>query len=666
MTENIQHPTSLVDAPEIVDPDPAQAEDYEVGLKSLNQWQLAWRKFRKHKLALIGLAVLALMLVGAIIGPILMPFSFTDIPQPDEIVQAGRPPSLAHPMGETGGLQRDVFLLVVNGARTSLMIGFSAMAIGVFIGTIVGAIAGFAGGIVDNGLMRLVDVMLSLPTLFVILVASKFLGNGTVTVVIVIFGLFSWMGVSRLVRSLFLSIREREFVEAAQAVGVTDRRIIFRHILPNAFSPIVVAASLIVASRHHLRGVRELPRVRGRPDLADLGQHPLRRPPVPRPRQLVVAVLPGPRDHHHGARGELRRRRTAGRLRPEVAGMTETSTVRPGLGAPPPDDILLDVRHMKTYFKVMDGVVPAVDDISFSLARGSTLGIVGESGSGKSVTALTIMRLLDIPPAEIGLESEVWFDGREILSLPESEMRKIRGNDMAMIFQEPLTSLNPVFTVGDQIAEQVELHMNVNARESRDRAIEMLRLVGIPSPERRAKQYPHELSGGMRQRVMIGMALSCDPKLLIADEPSTALDVTVQAQILELLRAIQERTGAALILITHDLGVVAEMVDDVIVMYAGQIVEQGTVEQVLIEPRMPYTMGLIESIPGVEKRGGRLSAISGVVPSPFHLPPNCRFEPRCPYGWDLCRSVPPGALRRRRVGAPLALPPAPRWVCRAS
>ena len=234
--------------PEIVDPDPTAAEDYEVGLKSLNQWQLAWRKFKKHRLALIGLGILGLLILTAILGPVLMPFSFTDIPQPDQIVQAGRPPSLQHPMGETGGLQRDVLLLVVNGARTSLLIGFSAMAIGVLIGTIVGAIAGFAGGIVDNGLMRLVDVMLSLPTLFVILVASKFLGNGTVTVVIVIFGLFSWMGVSRLVRSLFLSIREREFVEAATAVGVSDRRIIFRHILPNAFSPIVVAASLIVAS----------------------------------------------------------------------------------------------------------------------------------------------------------------------------------------------------------------------------------------------------------------------------------------------------------------------------------------------------------------------------------------------------------------------------------
>ena len=321
--------------------------------------------------------------------------------------------------------------------------------------------------------------------------------------------------------------------------------------------------------------------------------------------------------------------------------MTEASTLRPGLGAPPADNLLLDVRNLQTHFKVMDGVVPAVDGISFSLPRGQTIGIVGESGSGKSVTAMTIMRLLDIPPAQIGAGSEVWFDGREVLSLPDGEMRKIRGNEMAMIFQEPLTSLNPVFTVGDQIAEQVKLHKKVSQKEARDRAVEMLRLVGIPTPERRAKQYPHELSGGMRQRVMIGMALSCEPKLLIADEPTTALDVTVQAQILELLKAIQERTDAALMLITHDLGVVAEMVDNVVVMYAGQIVEQGTVEEVLLEPRMPYTMGLLESIPTVDKRGGRLSAIKGAVPSPFHLPPACRFEPRCPYTFDTCRTVPP-------------------------
>jgi len=324
--------------------------------------------------------------------------------------------------------------------------------------------------------------------------------------------------------------------------------------------------------------------------------------------------------------------------------VTEVLAAQLPVGSPPSPDLLLEVRDLRTYFHVLDGTVPAVDGISFTLARGQTLGIVGESGSGKSVTALTIMRLLDIPPAEIA-SGEIWFDGREILSMPIEEMRKVRGKDVAMIFQEPLTSLNPVFTVGDQIAEQVELHLKVSHKEAWERAIESIRLVGINSPERRVKQYPHEMSGGMRQRVMIAMALSCEPKLVIADEPSTALDVTIQAQILELLKSIQERTGSALILITHDLGVVAEMVDHAIVMYAGQIVEQGTVEDVLLEPRAPYTMGLIESIPTVEKRGGRLSVISGVVPSPFNLPPACRFEPRCPYRWDLCAVTAPELSR---------------------
>jgi oligopeptide transport system ATP-binding protein len=321
--------------------------------------------------------------------------------------------------------------------------------------------------------------------------------------------------------------------------------------------------------------------------------------------------------------------------------MTDTISPPHEVGKPPREDILLEVRDLRTIFRVMDGVVPAVDGVSFSLERGKSIAIVGESGSGKSVTALTIMRLLDIPPAEVAEESEVWFDGKEILKMPVDEMRKIRGNDMAMIFQEPLTSLNPVFSVGDQIAEQVQLHKNVKRKVAWDRAIESLQLVGIPSPEKRVKQYPHEMSGGMRQRIMIAMALSCEPKLLIADEPTTALDVTIQAQILELLKTIQDRTDSALMLITHDLGVVAEMVDDVIVMYAGQVVEDGTVDEVLVNPRAPYTMGLLESIPTVDKRGGRLSAIKGTVPNPFNLPPACRFVPRCPYAWDLCNEKPP-------------------------
>jgi oligopeptide/dipeptide ABC transporter ATP-binding protein len=329
--------------------------------------------------------------------------------------------------------------------------------------------------------------------------------------------------------------------------------------------------------------------------------------------------------------------------------MTETISAPVPLGAPPPNNVLLDVRNLKTYFHVLDGVVPAVDGVSFSLERGKTIGIVGESGSGKSVTALTVMRLLDIPPAEIA-DGEIWFDGQEILSIPIDEMRKLRGNDIAMIFQEPLTSLNPVFSIGDQIAEQVERHKKVSRKAAWDRAIESLQLVGIPSPERRVKQYPHEMSGGMRQRVMIAMALSCEPKLLIADEPTTALDVTIQAQILELLKTIQDRTDSALMLITHDLGVVAEMVDHVCVMYAGQVVEQGTVDEVLIDPKAPYTMGLLESIPSVEKRGGRLSAIKGTVPNPFNMPPACRFQPRCPYAWDLCAEKSPELYKAGNAG----------------
>ncbi|HUG48226.1 MAG TPA: ABC transporter ATP-binding protein [Candidatus Limnocylindria bacterium] len=283
----------------------------------------------------------------------------------------------------------------------------------------------------------------------------------------------------------------------------------------------------------------------------------------------------------------------------------------------------------------MDGTVKAVDGVSFSINRGETLGIVGESGCGKSVTALTIMRLLDIPPAEIA-SGVVLFDGRDILSLPEDEMRRLRGNDIAMIFQEPMTSLNPVFTVGRQISEAVRQHLRVGKREALDRSIESLRIVGINSPERRVKQYPHEMSGGMRQRVMIAMALSCEPKLLIADEPTTALDVTIQAQILELIRRIQQETGAALMLITHDLGVVAEMVHDVVVMYAGRVVEHGTVDEVLLQPRHPYTEGLLASIPSKGMRGNRLNVIKGTVPNPFNMPTGCNFAPRCPYRFEPC------------------------------
>ena len=314
---------------------------------------------------------------------------------------------------------------------------------------------------------------------------------------------------------------------------------------------------------------------------------------------------------------------------------------------------VLEVNNLKTQFFTRAGIVYAVDGVSFHVGEGETLGIVGESGCGKSVTATSVMRLIPSPPGRI-VEGEILLDdGKErvdILTLDDGEMRHIRGNRIAMIFQDPMTSLNPVLTVGDQLTEPLMLHMGMTRREADARAVELLKRVGIPGAEDRMRAYPHQFSGGMRQRVMIAIALSCNPKVLIADEPTTALDVTIQAQILELLKTIQERTKSALMLITHDLGVVAEMVDHIVVMYAGQIVEQGTAEAVLLAPKAPYTMGLLESIPTVDKRGGRLSVITGTVPSPFNMPPACRFEPRCPYSWELCRQVPPDLYRAGSAG----------------
>jgi oligopeptide/dipeptide ABC transporter ATP-binding protein len=303
---------------------------------------------------------------------------------------------------------------------------------------------------------------------------------------------------------------------------------------------------------------------------------------------------------------------------------------------------VLRVEGLKTHFKTQDGSVKAVDGVDFHVNQSRTLGIVGESGCGKSVTSLSIMRLL--PRNGRSIAGQILLEGRDLLKLPEDDMRAIRGNDISMIFQEPMTSLNPVFTCGEQVAEAIRQHMHMNGREAKERTVELFKLVGIPGPERRVKDYPHELSGGMRQRVMIAMALSCDPKLLIADEPTTALDVTIQAQILELLRSIQEQKQMAIMLITHDLGVIAEMAQDVVVMYAGKIVERGTVEQIFEKPLHPYTQGLLASIPGSGTKGKRLNVIKGTVPHPFNLPPGCLFAPRCPHAFEKCPTAFPALM----------------------
>jgi len=303
---------------------------------------------------------------------------------------------------------------------------------------------------------------------------------------------------------------------------------------------------------------------------------------------------------------------------------------------------LLKIRNLKTYFDVRRSVLKAVDDVSLSIEAGKTLGLVGESGCGKSVTAESIMGLVPMPPGRIA-GGEVLFEGVDLLQLPESKMKKIRGNRISMIFQEPMTSLNPVFTVGDQVAEVFRLHQGLSRRETRNKVIEMFHLVGIPAAELRITDYPHQMSGGMRQRVVIAMALACNPKLMIADEPTTALDVTIQAQILDLMNKLKEETGASILFITHDLGVIAEMAQNVAVMYAGKVMEEADVDTLFAEPKHPYTVGLMSSIPvlGREKKRRRLSTIPGVVPSLFKLSEGCLFNERCTEAREECRRIEP-------------------------
>ncbi len=312
---------------------------------------------------------------------------------------------------------------------------------------------------------------------------------------------------------------------------------------------------------------------------------------------------------------------------------------------PPGSEALLELRDLKTHFHTPDGVVKAVDGVTYSLKAGETLGVVGESGCGKSVTALSILRLIPEPPGRITGDG-IFFEGRDLTKLATKDLRRIRGNEISMIFQEPMTSLNPVFTIGFQIAEAVMLHQGMNKKDAFDKAAEMLDLVGIPLPRQRVKEYPHQLSGGMRQRVMIAMALSCNPRILLADEPTTALDVTIQAQILDLMFKLKDDFGTAIIMITHDLGLIAETCQRVVVMYAGKVVEEAPVEEIFAHPLHPYTIGLLNSIPKLrtspdQKEQGRLNEIPGIVPSLHRLPTGCTFNPRCSEVFGMCAESEP-------------------------
>ena len=611
-------------------------------------YRRALRRLLRDKPAVFALVYLSLLILAAVFAPLVVPHS------PDNIGVAPpfSKPSLNTPFG-TDNLGRDVFSRIIYGARISLSSGFEIVFLALLAAVPIGLLAGFRGGGTDNLLMRLMDALASFPPLVLALAVVAILGPGLRNAVLAI-AIVVIPGFARLVRAQTLAVRQETFIEASRSMGTKPGRIRRKRVLPNVASPLIVAvslamgAALIAEASLSLLGYGVEPSKPSWGAMIEQGRsfiydHPWQ---VFVPSLALAITILAFNILGDGLRDALGlglpkgKRTIKGRLglttvdRPDDEPQPPTaSTVVPiGHG-------LLDVAELSVQFLTESGPATVVDKVSFGVARGEMVGIVGESGSGKTVTSLAVMRLVPSPPGRI-VSGSVMFDDRDLLTLSLAEMREVRGNEIAMVFQDPMTSLNPAFTIGTQLVDTIRLHRKMSRDEARARAIELLDMVGIPDPQARVKDYPHQLSGGMRQRALLALALSCEPRLLIADEPTTALDVTVQAQILDLLRSLQSKLGMAVILVTHDLGVIADLCSRVVVMYAGQVVEEASVEELFARPQHPYTEGLLAAIPQVAEYDERLVAIPGVVPDPAAMPTGCRFHPRCPYAIPECSSAP--------------------------
>jgi peptide/nickel transport system permease protein len=533
---------------------------------------------------------------------------------------------------------RDVMSRLIWGARTSLGVAFVSAAIAGVIGTTLGLVGGWYRGFSEIFTVRAVDVILCFPPILLALLVVTLLGPGARTLILVLSILYL-PGFVRVAYGEVLSARNHDFVEAVRALGASAPRILLRTLLPNIAGPVLVQFSLAVAAAVVLEsglsflGLGVVPPAPSwglmiRAARATMEQAPLL---LLWPCAALTLTILAMNLLCDALRDTVDPRTPA--ARPPLRAIDR---VLPGL-LPPPRvaDAVLDVRALTVEIATPQGIIRPVDDVSFSVRAGETMAIVGESGSGKSVTATALMGLL--PPVARPVAGAAWLQERDLLKLPETALRRLRGGAMAMVFQDPMSSLNPVHRVGDQLVEAIQAHRPVAPAKARAEALDLFRRVGIADPERRMGAYAHELSGGMRQRVMIAMALANRPSLLIADEPTTALDVTVQAQILDLLAAMQRDTGTAMIFITHSLGVVAEIATHVTVMYAAQVVEQGTVADVFERPMHPYTRALLVATADGEATP---AAIPGVVPQPHAFPPGCRFAPRCGFAAAVCASAP--------------------------
>ena len=605
------------------------------------------RAFFGNRSAMIGLIVLGLILLVVVFAGIFAPYP----PNQYDLLNANATPSWTHLLG-TDDLGRDILSRLLYGGRVPLLIAGSVVLIASLIALPIGLAAGYVGGLFDNITMRFMDAGAAFPPLVLILAIIGVFGTSTEVIILALM-ITSIPGYVRLIRGQTLAVTRETYVEASQAIGTKPHHLVRKRVFPNVRSPLIVVAALgfgrllIAESGLSYLGVGVQP---PNPSWGNMIRQAYQYSLFTNPWELlppigailltvlaINAIGDGLRDslgvaRHSGGRVRAKR----GLTTVEHSATTADALPAPEPVAPPKGSALLSVRDLCAEFDTSSGPIQVLDHVSFDLGRGEVVGLVGESGSGKSVTALSIMRLLASPPGRITGGSINYLD-RDLLSLSFKGMRGIRGSQIAMVFQDPMTSLDPAFTIGSQLVEAQRLHKKIGKKDARAAAAEALDIVGIPDARKRLDDYPHQFSGGMRQRVMIAIALVTKPQLLIADEPTTALDVTVQAQILDLLANLREELGLSVLFVTHDLGTVAELCDRVIVMYAGQVVEQGTVEDLFLHPQHPYTEGLLRATPHTATRGEELYVIPGTIPPAYRFPTGCRFADRCAYVLDECR-----------------------------
>ncbi|WP_370158578.1 dipeptide/oligopeptide/nickel ABC transporter permease/ATP-binding protein [Salipiger bermudensis] len=604
----------------------------------------------RNRLALAGLIVMGVVVLLAFVTPLL------PLPDPDVTDTGNRflPPFSEGALLGTDHLGRDQLSRLLWGTRLSLAVGFAAATIAAVLGAAVGIVAGYYGGRVDNLIMRGVDMLMAFPYILLALAIVAALGPGLLNALIAVAAV-NIPFFARNIRGITVGIANKEFVDAARLAGMGDARIILSEVLPNVIPVIVIAMSTTVGWMILETAGLSFLGLGSQPPQADLGSMlgEARAALITSPHTSVVpgamilVIVMAINLLGDGVRDALDPRLRSGALtRP----MAATLVRREGPAPEPEGDDVLSLRDLQTQFHVKQRIYRAVGGVSLGVKPGECLGIIGESGSGKSVTALSVMGLVASPPGVI-TGGAVHYKGEDLVGAPYGRLRDLRGREVAYIFQDPLATLHPLYKVGDQLGEAIRVHHAISDGEARARALGLLRDVRIPNAESRLDSFPHELSGGMRQRVGIAMALANDPEVIIADEPTTALDVTVQAQILSLLDTLRREKGLAIVFITHDFGVVAQLCDRVAVMYAGRIVEEGPTGALLEAPAHPYTRRLIACVPELGEGKRRLHAIPGLPPAVNDLPPGCAFAPRCDKAQPACRQgeIALDAYGRRRL-----------------